>query len=279
MKKNNGMALIAVVAFILVVSIMVIGLAGFVSTFLRVNSSRIDMIRAFGAAMGGADLALSDYNADPGNPYWSRIEARKMEGSENIFCSAGKDADFLMVDADCPRVEDFVSADDTLNNIPLSCLSLFDKPVSIEIDKIKTEWTGISGSLESISLGGGECWSGSASSGQIIDIDPNIRLYAINSADPGNGMFNEFSSKDDNMWRFGSPIPRQAVVAVTFYFTDGSSRRAILFNKGRSGNKEFSITSTGEVRKGSYKEKRTLRSTYDIGTKKITSFEEILSHI
>ena len=84
----------------------------------------------------------------------------------------------------------------------------------------------------------------------------------------------------NNNFTFSSAIPLNAVISVTFYCSgDGSSREAILYNNGRSGNKEFPITATGKVVTGKFTWRRTIEAAYDAGDQKITSWNETENHL
>ena len=84
----------------------------------------------------------------------------------------------------------------------------------------------------------------------------------------------------NNFFTFNSAIPLNSVISVTFYCSgDGSSRKALLYNNGRSGNREFSVTATGKAMAGTSAFKKTIEATYDVGVNTITSWNETDSHL
>lgn len=256
LNNRSGIALILVIAVILIVAIMVAGITAFVSGSLMLNSVRSSMEKALYAAQAGIYAAIYDYLADPANPYWRK--ARDIVMIPNVSYSVGKDADFLLVDADYPD----------LYNAIVRRINLFNTNdnQSITVDRMALEWANFPGaSLTQITLGGRRCWSGSAKSGEMVTLSRRFRLDARQSA----------TGVTTNAWQFSSNIPKEAMIEATFYFTDGSSRKALLYNMGRSGNLEFSVTATG--RSGSWK--RTVEATYDTGVNRITSWQETDSHI
>ena len=258
MLGKKGIALIIVIIIILLAAIAIFGIISFVANSLYLNVGTSSMEGAISAAQAGIYAAINDYLASPAQPYWTKAASVNIIG--NKYYSAGKDANFLLIDADNPQ-----TASDLLQRIPLKNMN---QTQSITVNQMKVEWYNFSASLDRMVLGGTTRWSGTASSGTLITLSSLFRLNARQS----------FSGVTDNTWRFTAAVPKNAIIIATFYFTDGSARKAYLVNGGRSGNNEFSITATGEVR-GSINWKRTIEATYDVGVNRITSWQEVDTHI
>lgn len=264
MRGSKGIALIAVIALILFAAIIILGISSFVSNSIALNAGRAYMEGAFAAAQAGIYASLYDYTADG---FWVKQTA-DVTVMNNVSYKAGKDADFLLIDSDDPRTAKSGSTKNCLLcNIPLSNIN---QTQPIIVNQMKVEWYNFGGNLEKITLGSTNPnnWSGTAASGQVLTL---TRQFTLDAQEP-------FSNKNDNTWIFSDTIPNNATIIVTFYFMDGSNRKAYLMNNGRSGNKEFSITATGKVH-GASDWKRTIRATYDIGVSKFTSWQETGDHI
>lgn len=259
MKHTKGIGLIVLIIIILIVAMAVLGIAIFISRGLFLNTVRASMEQAIFAAQAGVCAGISA--ATPPSYYWYKTSNVNILGNGYVRYSVGKDANFLLVDADNPKS---ISSDGLiLQRIPLTNLNSIQ---AITVNQMKVEWD-FGGTLDLVVLGGVEHLV-SATSGQIFSISPQFTMNAQQS----------FMGDGDNFWMFRDSIPSNAIVIVTFYFTDGSSRKAYLLNNGRSGNREFSITATGQVR-GFTNWKRTIEATYDAGVDRITSWQEVDSHI
>lgn len=264
MGHKKGIALIAVIIIILITAIAVLGIVVFISNSLLLNVARASMEKAIFAAQAGAYAAIYDYLANaPGAPYWAK--ARDVNIIGNVYYDVGKDANFLLVDADNPQT---VNDSGTNNRLQRIALRNTNQTQTIRVNRMKVEWYNFGGNLNRIALGGNARWTGTATSGQLITLSSIFTLNARQS----------FTGTTGNTWRFTTTIPNNAIILVTFYFTDNSTRKAYLLNNGRSGNNEFSITATGEVR-GSVNWRRTIEATYDMGVRRITSWQETDSHI
>ena len=127
-------------------------------------------------------------------------------------------------------------------------------------------WT-FGGNLTGVTLEGSSVWGGTQSSPATIDITDTV----LDSEESHQGA-------NDQMWNFSSSISGEIV--CTFIFSDGSQVKAYLLKDDLSGNKEFSITATGEVRSGSrVLARRTFTASYDTTTSEITSWQESQEHI
>ncbi len=264
MSKTKGLALIVVIIIIVASAVVILGIASLISTSLTLDIVEAAMEDAISAAQAGIYAGINDYLASPGQPYWSKAVGTNVVGDS--YYSVGKDANFLLVDADSPQTSNSGGgSNNLLRNVPLSNIS---QTQAITVNQVKVEWYNFGGSLNRIELGNTTRWTGTASSGTTVTLSSPFTLAAQQS----------FTGVGHNAWRFTVSIPNNAIVLVTFYFTGGSSRKAYLLNNGRSGNKEFSITATGEVR-GATRWKRTIEATYDVGVNRITSWQESDSHI
>ena len=257
MADRKGFALIITIILILIVAAIMLGIASFI-----VNSEYLI------TAKTAREVALYDAQA---GIYWSLIDyitdgsITKVTSDSSVGIGSykvGKDANLLLVDADLPRGITTTS----LTNIGLTNIGTS----SITINRVVMQW-GFGGNITRVTLGGasgpGYSWTGTKTSPADITL---TTPYTIAAA----------ATYANNNFTFSSSIPLNAVISVTFYCSgDGSSREAMLYNNGRSGNKEFSITATGKSVAGKWTWKRTIEATYDVGTSKITSWNETESHL
>ena len=137
---------------------------------------------------------------------------------------------------------------------------------SITITDLVVSWT-FGGNITEVTLAGSSVWTGTQSSPATLDITDT----ALDSED-------SYADDDDQIWEFSSTISGDII--CTFIFNDGSQVKAYLLKNDLSGNSEFSITATGEVRSGStVLSRRTLTASYDTGTSEITSWQESQDHM
>lgn len=266
-KESDGIALIAVVMLIVMVAIAVLGITVYVTNLLKFHTIGSARERAICAAQAGVMAAINDYVS---GSYWTHATNASLGG--NTYYSVGgtsvlRMSNFLRVDADSPALANDGGTNNRLQAIPLYNIHDNTSPGTITVDSMRLDWD-FGGNLNRIVLGGTQRWSGSVSSGSTVNFSSN---FSLNRRSSSTGTTN-------NTFRFTVTIPSDATVVATFFFTDGSSRKAYLLNNGRSGNNEFLITSTGEVRE-SIRWKRTIEATYDVGVNRITSWQEVQSHL
>ena len=257
MADRKGFALVVVIILILVIAAIMLGLASFVVNSEYLVTSRAARETALYDAQAGIYWALIDYITD------SSITKVTSDSSLGVGSyKVGKDANLLLIDADRPLGITTTS----LTNIGLANIGTS----SVIINRVVMQWS-FGGNITRVTLGGasgpGYSWTGTKTSpADIILSTP----YTIAAA----------GTYANNSFLFSSAVPLNAVISATFYCSgDGSSREAMLYNNGRSGNKEFSITATGKVAAGKLTWKRTIEATYDVGTSKITSWNETESHL
>jgi len=90
-----------------------------------------------------------------------------------------------------------------------------------------------------------------------------------------------YGGTNDQYLQFSVNVPASITVMVTFNLSDGSYFKKYLVIGGEVTNNEFSLKATGKIQGGSSIEtrKRTIIATYDVGTNKITSWEESQQHL
>lgn len=260
MARRSGFALIVVIVVILIVAILVLGIISFVSNNLALDAARSAEVAARAAAQAGIYWGIIDYKTDN---KLSKVTSDSYLISNVASYKMGEDANLLLVDADKPL--GILST--SLTNIGLANISLTQ---SVTISRVVVEWD-FGGNITAVALGGAPgpnySWIGSRTSPADITLAAPYTIAAS-------------GSYANNFFRFSSAIPLNAVISVTFYSSgDSSSRKALLYNNGRSGNREFSITATGKVKAGENTFKKTIEATYDAGVNKITSWNETDSHI
>lgn len=254
--KNRAIVLIEVIIIIIALAIVALGIATYITEGLRYNISNINQDRALYLAQAGIMQAVATY-INTGS--WSAM--RNVNVAEGLYYHVGGgSSDFLLVDASDP-----MAVHKDLYSIPIKNLSLNS---AITITSMVVTWN-FGGRISRVRLGGTWVWSGSQYSPANLDIADFTLLAGA-----------EYSTYWHQTWNFSSQIPAGFSVTVTFTFSDGTSRKVVLAQNQRAGNKEFSIKATGEVRSGNKVEaRRTLVATYDTNTGKITSWEETQDHI
>lgn len=262
MRQNNGFALIIVVIVTLVTAFICLGIASFVGSSIRMTGVRSSMEAALAAAQAGAYAAIVDYKA---GSRWSGASDVSLD--TNISYSLGNNANFLLLDA--TTVQRSGSA---LQRFIMTNCHSSPPPYDIAITGIKVEWDFI-GNLTGVVLNSSTVWSGSITSPATPPLASPVTLTA------GQTIGDLATVPPHNRLIFSTSVPSSARILVTFTFSaDGSSRTAYLLNNGYSGNKEFSITSTGKAG-GEDGWKKTIEATYDITANKITSWKESPDHI
>ena len=267
MKKNKkGIALIAVIMLIAVVTVTVGGIASFVANNLVLSATRAARTKALYAAQAGVYNAI--YASRYSNADWKKN--RDIQLCQGVSYSYGQEANFIRVDATAPRLGNwFTSGPPGPGSFGVVERLSFRNTSSetITMNRIKFEWYNVNDPsfvFRGIRMGASR-YIGHVPSGQIIDLSP---FYVMQ---PNSGI--------GDVWLFFSKsVPTDIVLIVTFYFTDASARKAVLLNNSRSGNNEISVTSTGKV-SGNPVFKRTIEATYDFSMGTITSWQEVETHI
>jgi len=252
--NKKGIVLIGVIIIIVALSIVALGITIYISEALRANVGNINQTKALYMAQTGIMRAIVDYR-DGGS--WNPAQNVNVEGG--FYYHLGKNANFLLVDASAPKI-----SGKKLIKIPIQNINASS---SITITDMIVSW-GFGGSLVGVKLGNTLVWSGTASSPASL----NVTDLTIASG-------TSYSGYNDQEWEFSTASIIGDVVC-TFILSDGSQIKSYLIKNDLSGSKEFSITATGEVRSGTaVQARRTLNATYDIGTSKITSWQESQNHI
>jgi len=265
--RTGGIALIAVILLVIIASIVIMGIASLLSNSIYSGSVEIMRAQALAAAQAGVYAAIADYSHDS---LWDKPPAVNVSG--NIYYSVGggtaiRQADFLLVDASNSQVPSAPN-NTKLQAIPLTNINAAS---AITVNQLAVDWN-FGGTLTGIALDAGALkWTGaSGAPTAALTLSPNLSINA--------GVTIGSAPASANRLEFSSAIPSDGIIVATFYFSDGSSRKAILYNGVSGGNNEFLITSTGEVR-STITWKRTIEATYDVGTTKITSWQETESHL
>lgn len=255
--NNRGIMLIGVIIIIVALSIVALGITTFLSEALRANAKDINQEKALYMAQSGIMQAIADYNKiGAGSGLWVSVENENVD--DEFYFHLGEDTNFLLVDASSPQIDG-----QEYKRIPIQNINDTD---SITVTDMVVSWT-FGGNITEVTLAGSSVWTGTEASPASIDItDTAIASEASHSGD------------DDQIWEFSAAITGNIV--CTFIFSDGSQVKTYLLKDDLSGNNEFSITATGEVRSGStVLARRTLTVTYDVGTNEITSWQESQNHI
>lgn len=256
--NKKGITLVSIIMIITLLAIVVGGITSYISEGLRFSVSNMNTTKALYMAQAGLVAAIVDFQD---NGLWGSVQNNNDAGGE-FYYSIGKNADFFWINPATPQ-----TTGKQLKRIPIKNLN---SAGSITITDLLVAWT-FGGNITSVTLGNSNVWTGALASPASL----NITDLAITSG-------TQHANNNDQIFEFSSNVPSTSStdMVVTFVFSDGSSRKAYILKSGLGANKEFSITSTGEVRGGvSGTFRRTLLATYDTGTNKITSWQEASSHI
>jgi len=262
MNNKKGIALITTIVIIMALSVIVFGIVSFASSGIYLNTARGAMGVALAAAQAGVYAAIIDYEAD--SRWNGAVNVPVITGVSSYSC--GESANYLLINASRPQ---FAAGGGTRRQIQRIGHSNINSASSITINQIKVEWSNFAGNLTTIFLGNASRWTGTASSGTTVTLSTPFTLTAGQS----------FTTANQNYFRFSVTIPINAVITATYYFSDGSSRKALIYNGGRGGNNELSITSTGSRTIGNDTWKQSIEATYDVTVHHITSWESSQNHI
>jgi len=255
--KRKGFTLIGVLVVVVLMSVVALGIVVYIFEDLRLSISNINQEKALYMAQAAIMLAIVDYED---GTLWD--SAQNVNPTGEFYYHLGRDANFLQVDASAPSI-----SAGTLDTIPIKNVNA---SASITITQMIVEWD-FGGNITEVTLGGTSVWSGTATTGQTLDITD----FVITSG-------TAYTTATDQAWTFANSASGDIV--VTFIFSDSSTYKLYLTKDSSgitvSGNHEFSITATGEIRSGANVEaRRTLVATYDDGTNEITSWQETQNHI
>jgi len=253
-QNKRGFSLIALIMVLVLLGIVVGGITAYITEALFYSVSNLNNAKALYMAQAGIMKALAVYKNTG-----SFTTERNVNVSGEFYYHAGTSAGFLSVNASSP-----VISTKQLRNIFIKNLN---SVASITITSMVVEWT-FGGTISDVKLGNIFVWAGSASSPATLTLSPSLTLA------PGDS----YTSQNDQIWRFSNALSGD--VLCTFNFSDGTSRTCYLMRNGGGANNEFPVKATGESRSGAtVVARRTLIATYDIGTGKITSWQESQDHI
>lgn len=277
--KSKGMALIVVIVIMTVIAAAVAGIATYIANSFMLTAMRDARQKALYAAESGIHALISMYadNKAKNKPYylWKLKNYVIDSAYPGVTFNAGNQANFLQANATNPLIS-VITRPSGIYYVVGNIYFYNHGDQTITADRAKVEWYNM-GSLGNILKQmeiGDTSWFGAWLPGRTITLDPPLILAP-------RRLYGHIGS-----WYFQSAVPADAIVIVTLFFTDGSKRKAVIMNKGYSGNNEFSITSTGIV-KGKVDWKRTIEATYDItaggrvgpANGRITSWQETEEHI
>jgi hypothetical protein len=243
-ETRSGLSLIS-----LIVVTVFLGLVSFpIGYFLTHSQSLTDvqssLVRARYLARMGISKALYDYRL---NGVWNPGETL-VQGSE-YYVLGGTQAKALRVDYRNSLVSGNNLQGIDLQNTASAAMTLQALTVSWVTSAPAEQVTGVS-------LGGVSVWTGSASSGAMLDItdtllvNPTLTALAVT--------FNV--------------LPSGQIFTLTFHLSDGSSR-TVRMGDNLGGSNRFTVRSAGEVRLSDQTHRYTLEGTYEANTGELVSLE------
>ena len=250
-KNKKGVALILVIAIMLLSGIFIFSITMFVRESLDLALVKENRVKAINAAQSGVYKSVEDFRR---LGYYNTETNTVIFGNE--YYSIGQAANFLQVNASAVKFE---SGGTAISNASLKNIR---GASSIALASIKISWTPNTSSehLTNITVGG-VSWAGSVNSGATVPL--NYTFTAGSTAILGM------------KW---DVVTTAKTVVCEFIFSDGSSVIATILSSGKTSANCFTIKSTGSV-VSNITWKRTLLATYDVGTGKVTSWNETNSHI
>ncbi|MFH1762443.1 MAG: hypothetical protein ABIA63_15195 [bacterium] len=253
MHNEKAFTLIAIIIIVLLAGILASSSVFFIGESLRHNTTRSYQEKTINLAQAGIYRAI--YNFRISGSY-SEINTN-VEGNQ-WFIVGSNAANYLLIDTQNTRllVSNTRLQDFEFTNINTS--------QNITLDKIRVSWEPYSGGegLNQVRLNNAVVWSGSAISGD--DIDISNRTINI-----GNTLKNNRIHFNQNM--------SSKTIYLTLFLSDGSFTGPA--QAYPPNNASFFIKSTGKIVEGSgVKMRRTIQAAYDVNEGKITSWKEINEH-
>jgi len=266
--RNRGTVLIAVLVIAAAMSVAFVPIATLALGAVKAVGMSAASQRALFAAEAGVYRAVREYkvNVNAAKPYW---RTRTETLATDLKYTVGVNADFLLIRTNDEIVK--IDGGDLHFSIPF--MQNMNDINSISIAAVQLFWHSDSDSgfnnatLVDVNLAGSDRYPGSCASGTKISFGPAIAFspMVMYPCENDNGFAIDYGS-----------IPPDMVLYVIYYFSDNSTRRVLLTTA--LYNCEFQITSTGEVT-GLISAKRTIRATYDVTSRQITSWQEIPSNL
>lgn len=237
------------------------GTTFYVTQSLYALARESDAVRAFYLAQSGVQAAIYDFRGD--SLWSSNLPAGTALGTDNRYY-VGQHCDLITNDARTTAL----SNSNTQTN---SHLNKRNNSTAVTLTQMAVTWlpAGAGDRLTIINVGGGANeFSGSVTSGTQINMT-DFTFAAANTADVGLAVRFNVNMSTKTVW-------------CTYFYGDGSSRGVV--QVWPQNTRDFSITSTGRVTRGTQTIQRTVRVVYDwsAGTNPywaITDLEERSTHV
>ncbi|OIO79106.1 MAG: hypothetical protein COW11_01830 [Candidatus Omnitrophica bacterium CG12_big_fil_rev_8_21_14_0_65_43_15] len=251
-KNEKGVVLILVIVLMVLAGILIFSSVTFIRESLNLAVVKQNQTKAINAAQCGIYKAVEDFKR---RGYYNPETNVLIWGNE-YYTTGGGAANYLQVDATVLKVE---AGGKALRQINLKNIS---GASSMTITDVRLIWepNAISENLTKISIGGAD-WLGSVNSGVLVPI--NYTLTA--------GSSTSFRVQWD-------VVVTSKTITCEFLFSDGSTVTAYILKNGQTAANSFTIKCTGSV-VSNITWKRTIIAEYDVGTGKITSWNETNSHL
>jgi hypothetical protein len=252
---KKAFALVAVTIMIVIIAVAIFGITAVVTNTQRLGADRFKSQKALHAAQAGVYDFIYQYY------YTSRLQQRfksrdtEVAPGSGVYFDHGVDANLLLVNA-----RDAAINADRLTIPHVKNLD-YANPINITRFSLTYNFNAHITQLYIYRT----IWSGFAVSDELIQLAAPYQLT--------------FDAAIEMVFIFDNLIPPDADITLTLYFSDGSSRKALLWRNAKGGDYSFSITSTGKVGSGNADWKRTIEATWDWGTRMISSWQEVDRHV
>jgi len=264
--RKKGIVLIEIIMIIVLLTVVIVGITSYIMESLRYNVSMMNSDKALYMAQAGVMSVISDYQID--NIVTAPLYSVNVNSPSEFYYSIESNSNFLIIDGSLCKANGRV-----INHWPLQNIS---STTPVVLDHVTITWD-FPANLMSMKLGNQFIFkNGSLSSPALIN---NINGYSgtIPLTIPAG---TSYLGPNDQYMHFDANIPAGITVSVVFNFSDGTAYSKTLVKSGNTTNSEFTIKATGKILAGIAPiRRRTLLVTYDIGTQKITSWQETQSHI
>jgi Tfp pilus assembly protein PilX len=261
--SKKGITLIEVIMIIVLLGIITGGITSYIGEGLRLNASNLNNTKALYMAQAGLMSGLADYIADGLISPQSNVLV-----TGEFRYSVGGSSSLIAIDGTNVKANGRV-----VNTWPLTNIS---SATAVTVNSIVVEWDFVA-NLNSMKIGNSYIFkNGSLTSPATID-SSNDYNNAMPLTIPAN---TTYGGTNTQYIQFSVNVPAYLTVSVTFNLSDGSSLKKYLVIGGNATNNEFSLRATGIIQGGAAgTARRSLVATYDIGTGKITSWQESSRHI
>lgn len=263
MKKNKGIALIAVIMLIVFVSIAVLGLSIFIVQWYKQIDVRARESRCIYNAMAGVNYAIWNYRS---NPSVLTNGTFNINGDVNNNFTVSTVAAGGGGDASASLVVDATGAALGNNNRRLLGLHISNSSASaITIDRMIVTWSISNRTMSQIRINGNDVWMGSAI---FSPADVNI----TNTTIPAN------TTRNIDLIQFNSTM-LNATITLSFEMTDHTTTSECIVWPRQSSVCTHALTIQSMGKTTGSNQYRSVQATYNTASGNVSPYNEIFQTV